>query len=41
MALDVVETIEAQNSLEKMLAHQLAAGHHASMAMTAQLNRLH
>jgi hypothetical protein len=39
MALDVVETIEAQNSLEKMLAHQLAAAHHASMAMTAQLNR--
>ena len=39
MALDVVETIEAQNSLEKMLAHQLAAAHQASMAMTAQLNR--
>jgi hypothetical protein len=39
MALDVVDTIEAQNSLEKMLAHQLAAAHHASMAMTAQFNR--
>jgi hypothetical protein len=39
MALDVVETIKAQNSLEKMLAHQLAASHHASMAMTAQFNR--
>ena len=39
LALDAVETIQGKNSLEKMLAHQLAAAHHASMAMTAQLNR--
>jgi hypothetical protein len=37
-ALDVAETIEAQNSLERMLAHQLAASHRSSMKMTEQLN---
>ena len=31
MALDASDTIQASNSLEKMLAHQLAALHHASM----------
>lgn len=31
MALDASDTIQAGNSLEKMLAHQLAALHHASM----------
>src|SRR5215207_10019624 len=39
LALDTVETIQAENSLEKMLAHQLAAAYHSSMALTAQLNR--
>jgi hypothetical protein len=29
-ALDAAETIDAQNSLEKMLAHQLAASHRSS-----------
>jgi len=38
-ALDAVETIQAQNSLEKMLAHQLAAAHQLSMIMAAQANR--
>jgi hypothetical protein len=38
MGLDAAETIEAKNSLEKMLAHQMAATHRASMRMTAQLN---
>ncbi len=31
LALDTAETIQAQNSLEKMLAHQLAAAHKLSM----------
>jgi hypothetical protein len=39
LGLDLADTIQAQNNLEKMLAHQLAAAHHSSMAMTAQLNR--
>ena len=34
MAVDAAETIQSQNSLEKMLAHQLAAGH--KLAMTLQ-----
>jgi hypothetical protein len=38
-ALDAADTIGAQNSLEKMLAHQLAASHRSSMQLTAQLNR--
>jgi hypothetical protein len=38
MGLDAAETIGAKNSLEKMLAHQMAATHRASMRMTAQLN---
>jgi hypothetical protein len=39
LALDTAETIEADNSLEKMLAHQLASAHHSAMTLTAQLNR--
>jgi hypothetical protein len=35
MGLDAAETIQASNSLEKMLAHQLAAAH--SMAMQLQV----
>jgi hypothetical protein len=38
LGLDVAETIEAGNSLEKMLAHQLAATHRVAMKMTARLN---
>jgi hypothetical protein len=39
LALDAVETIQAENSLEKMLTHQLAAAHQLSMIMAAQANR--
>src|SRR3954447_26306382 len=39
LALDTADTIEAQNSLEKMLAHQLAAVHRSALLMTAQMNR--
>ena len=39
LGLDVSETIGAQNSLEKMLAHQLAAAHRSTMKLSAQLNR--
>ena len=38
-AVDTADTIEAENSLEKMLAHQLAAVHQSSMRLTGQLNR--
>ena len=38
-ALDAADTIGAQNSLEKMLAHQLAAMHQATMKLTRQMNR--
>ena len=38
LGFDLAETIQAANSLEKMLAHQLAATHNAAMKMTAQLN---
>src|SRR5215218_6557699 len=36
--LDAAETIRAANSLEKMLAHQMAALHGSTMKMVAQLN---
>jgi hypothetical protein len=38
-ALDAVDTTQARNSLEQMLAHQLAAAHNSAMQLTAQLNR--
>ena len=38
LGLDLADTIQAGNSLEKMLAHQLAAAHASSMRLTAQLN---
>jgi hypothetical protein len=38
MGLDLADTIQADNSLEKILAHQLAATHSSAMKMTAQLN---
>lgn len=34
MALDAVATIEAGNSLEKMLAHQFAVTHKSAMTLT-------
>jgi len=37
--LDAAETIEARNSLEKMMAHQMAAQHSSIMKLSAQLNR--
>ena len=39
LGLDLADTISAENSLEKMLAHQMAAAHHSAMKMTEQLNR--
>ncbi len=38
MGLDAAETINPQNSLEMMLAHQLAAVHRGTMRMAEQLN---
>jgi hypothetical protein len=37
--LDAAETIEARNSLEKMMAHQMAAMHSSTMKLAAQLTR--
>ena len=39
-AIDTADTIEAANSLEKMLAHQLAALHTSAMLLTGQAKRL-
>lgn len=38
-ALDAADTIEATNSLERMLAHQLAAIHRSTMVLAEQANR--
>ncbi len=38
LALDAAETIGAENSLEKMLAHQMAACHNAGMQMIQKIN---
>jgi len=38
MALDAADTIQAGNSLEKMLAHQMAAIHDAGMRMVHRAN---
>lgn len=35
-AVDAAATAQAENSLEKMLAHQMAAAHHAAMKMVAR-----
>jgi hypothetical protein len=37
MAVDVAETIQAANSLERMLAHQMATAHHLAMTLAAKL----
>jgi NADH dehydrogenase/NADH:ubiquinone oxidoreductase subunit G len=39
LALDLADTVQAENSLEKMLVHQLAANHRSVMKLSAQLNR--
>jgi hypothetical protein len=39
MGLDLADTIGAQNSLEKMLAHQLAAVHSSAMKMHHQVSQ--
>ena len=36
LAVDAAQTIQAQNSLERMLAHQLAAAHNAAMLTQAE-----
>jgi hypothetical protein len=36
MAVDAAESIEAANSLERMLAHQMATAHHLAMTMAAK-----
>jgi hypothetical protein len=38
-ALDAAETIEARDSLERMLAHQLATAHTAAMKLSAEMNK--
>ena len=35
MAVDAVETVQAANSLEKMLCHQMAAAHRTAMSLIA------
>jgi hypothetical protein len=39
MGLDLADTVQAGNSLEKMLCHQLAATHRVTMQMFFRLNR--
>lgn len=39
MGLDLADTIQADNSMEKMLVHQMAAVHNSAMRMTALVNR--
>lgn len=36
-ALDAAESVDARNSLEKMIAHQVAATHHAGMELLGRL----
>jgi hypothetical protein len=40
MAVDAAESIQAKNSLEKMLAHELTAAHRLAMSMAEQSVRL-
>src|SRR5262249_30931026 len=39
LALDAADTIQAQDSLEKMLVHQITALHSGMMRATAQMNK--
>src|SRR3954463_16662385 len=38
-ALDAADTIEARDSLERMLAHQLATAHVSAMKLSAEMNK--
>ncbi len=38
MAADAADTAQAENSIERMLAHQLASAHHSFMHLSSQLN---
>ncbi len=38
LAADAADTVQAENSIERMLAHQLASAHHSTMSLTKQLN---
>jgi len=40
MAVDAAKTIQAKNSIEKMMAHQLAAAHKLAMTFAAKAQRL-
>ena len=40
LAVDTAETIQAKNSIEKMMAHQLAAAHKLAMTFAAKAQRL-
>ena len=40
MALDMADTIGAQNSAEQMLAHQMAAAHRSAMHLMAQMQEM-
>jgi hypothetical protein len=40
MAVDAAETIQARNSIEKMLAHQLAAAHKLAMTFAGKARQL-
>ena len=40
MAVDVAETIQARNSIEKMMAHQLAAAHKLAMIFAGKAREL-
>jgi len=40
LAVDAAETIQAKNSIEKMLAHQLAAAHKLAMTFAGQAREL-
>jgi hypothetical protein len=40
LAVDAAETIQAKNSIEKMLAHQLAASHKLAMTFAAKAQKL-
>ena len=39
MGLDLADTMQADNSMEKMLVHQMAAAHNSAMRMIAVVNR--
>jgi hypothetical protein len=39
LALDAADTIQAQDGLEKMLVHQMAALHYGMMRATARMNK--